>query len=182
MHLQWLLLLLVACNSGKKYWDWTLPRIRAQIELSSAFVYDYKMSTSGSSARNSHLTQGERIDSFRQLRPLFQARAKGKLQKTSLEHEESKRTWCLSRPIISSRHFGMRHHLPRTWHRQGGSLKEICQLVALQRASKGFQLPFHSRWYRGSRRKCAGIPLRRKTWGETRRHALPTLLWETGDQ
>ena len=25
-------------------------------------------------------------------------------------------------------------------------------------------------------KKCAGIPLRRKTWGETRRHALPTLL------
>ena len=44
----------------KRYWDWTLPRIRAQIELSSTFVYDYKMSTSGSSARNSHLTQGGR--------------------------------------------------------------------------------------------------------------------------
>ena len=29
-------------------------------ELSSTFVYDYKMSTSGSSARNSHLTQGGR--------------------------------------------------------------------------------------------------------------------------
>ena len=44
----------------KKYWDWTLPRIRAQKELSSTFVYDYKMSTSGSSAKNSHLTQGGR--------------------------------------------------------------------------------------------------------------------------
>ena len=55
-----LLLLFVASNSGKRYWDWTLPRIRAQIELSSTFVYDYKMSTSGSSARNSHLTQGGR--------------------------------------------------------------------------------------------------------------------------
>ena len=31
-----------------------LRRIRAQKELSSTFVYDYKMSTSGSSARNSH--------------------------------------------------------------------------------------------------------------------------------
>ena len=60
MHFQRLLLLFVASNSGKKYWDWTLPRIRAQIELSSTFVYDYKMSTSGSSARNSHLTQGGR--------------------------------------------------------------------------------------------------------------------------
>ena len=40
--------------------NWTLPRIRAQIELSSTFVYDYKMSTSGSSAKNSHLTQGRR--------------------------------------------------------------------------------------------------------------------------
>ena len=58
MHFQRLLLLFVASNSGKKCWDWTLPRIRAQIELSSTFVYDYKMSTSGSSARNSHLTQG----------------------------------------------------------------------------------------------------------------------------
>jgi len=36
-------------------------------------------------------------------------------------------------------------HLPRPWHRQGGSLKEICHLVTLQRASKGFQLLFHSR-------------------------------------
>ena len=57
MHFQRLLLLFVASNSGKKYWDWTLPRIRAQIEMSSTFVYDYKMSTSGSSAKNSHLTQ-----------------------------------------------------------------------------------------------------------------------------
>ena len=53
-------LLFIASNSEKRYWDWTLPRIRAQIELSSTFVYDYKMSTSGSSARNSHLTQGGR--------------------------------------------------------------------------------------------------------------------------
>ena len=60
MQFQRLLLLFVASNSGKKYWDWTLPRIRDQIELSSTFVYDYKMSTSGSSARNSHLTQGGR--------------------------------------------------------------------------------------------------------------------------
>ena len=52
--------LFVAAKSGKRYWDWTLPRIRAQIELSSTFVYDYKMSTSGSSARNSHLSQGGR--------------------------------------------------------------------------------------------------------------------------
>ena len=44
----------------KKYWDWTLPRIRAQKELSITFVYYYKMSTSGSSARSSHLTQGGR--------------------------------------------------------------------------------------------------------------------------
>ena len=55
-----LLLLFVASNSGKRYWDWTLPRIRAQIELSSTFVYDCKMSTSGSPAKNLHLTQGER--------------------------------------------------------------------------------------------------------------------------
>ena len=54
------LLPFVASNSGKRYWDWTLPRIRAQIELFSTFVYDYKMSTSGSSAKNSHLTQGGR--------------------------------------------------------------------------------------------------------------------------
>ena len=60
MHFQRLLLLFVASNSREKYWDWTLPRIRAQIELSSTFVYDHKMSTSGSSARNSHLTQGGR--------------------------------------------------------------------------------------------------------------------------
>ena len=35
-----------------------LPCIEAQIELSSTFVYDQKMSTSGSSARNSHFSQG----------------------------------------------------------------------------------------------------------------------------
>ena len=46
--------------SGKRYLEWTLPRIEAQIELSSTFVCDYKMSTSGSSAKNSHLTQGGR--------------------------------------------------------------------------------------------------------------------------
>ena len=40
--------------------SYQIPRIRAQIELSSTFVYDYKMSTSGSSARNSHLSQGGR--------------------------------------------------------------------------------------------------------------------------
>ena len=51
-------LLFVASNSGKRCWDWTLLRIRAQIELSSTSVYDYKMSTSGSSAKNSLLTQG----------------------------------------------------------------------------------------------------------------------------
>ena len=60
MHFQLLLLLFVAFDSGKKYWDWTLPRIRAQTELSSTFVYDYKMSPSGSSARNSHITEGGR--------------------------------------------------------------------------------------------------------------------------
>ena len=60
MHFQRLLLLFVASNSGKRYWDWTLPRIRAQIELSNTFFYDYKMSTSGSSAKNSHLTHGGR--------------------------------------------------------------------------------------------------------------------------
>ena len=60
MHFQWLLLLFVASNSGKRYWDWTLPRIKAQRQLSRTFVYDYKMSTSGSSAKNSHLTQGGR--------------------------------------------------------------------------------------------------------------------------
>ena len=65
MHFQRLLLLFVASNSGKKYWHWTLPRIRAQIELSSTFVYDYKMSTSGSSAWNSHLTQGGRTTNER---------------------------------------------------------------------------------------------------------------------
>ena len=60
MHFQRLLLLFIASNSGKRYWDWTLPRIRSQIELSSTFAYDYKMSTSGSSTKNSHLTQGGR--------------------------------------------------------------------------------------------------------------------------
>ena len=45
MHFQRLLLLFVVSNSGKRYWDWTLPRIRAQIELSNTFFHDFKMST-----------------------------------------------------------------------------------------------------------------------------------------
>ena len=60
MQFQRLLLLFVASDSGNRYWDWTLPCIRAQIELSSTFVYDYKMSMSSSPAKNSHLTEGER--------------------------------------------------------------------------------------------------------------------------
>ena len=56
----YILMLYVVSNSGKRYWDCKLPCIEAQIEVSSTFVYDYKMSTSGSSARNSHLTQGGR--------------------------------------------------------------------------------------------------------------------------
>ena len=60
MQFQRFLLLFVASNSGKRYWDWTLPCIRAQTELSSTFVYDYKMSTSGSSAKKLYLTQGGR--------------------------------------------------------------------------------------------------------------------------
>ena len=45
----------------KRYWDCKLPCIEAQIKLSSTLVYDQKMSTSGSSARNSHLSQGGRM-------------------------------------------------------------------------------------------------------------------------
>ena len=45
----------------KRYWYCKLPCIEAQIELSSTFVYDQKMSTSGSSARNSHLSPGGRM-------------------------------------------------------------------------------------------------------------------------
>ena len=58
---QRLFLLYVVSNSGKRYWDCKLPCIEAQTELSSTFVYDQKMSTSGSSARNSHLSQGGRM-------------------------------------------------------------------------------------------------------------------------
>ena len=59
MHPQRLFLLYVASNSGKRYWDCKLPCIEAQIELSSTFVYDQEMSTSSSSGRNSHLSQGD---------------------------------------------------------------------------------------------------------------------------
>ena len=58
MHPQWLFLLYIVSNSGKRYWDCKLPCIEAQRELSNTFVYDQKMSTSGSSARNSHLSHG----------------------------------------------------------------------------------------------------------------------------
>ena len=37
----------VASNSRNGYWDCKLSCIRAQIELSSTFVYDYEMSRSG---------------------------------------------------------------------------------------------------------------------------------------
>ena len=40
-----------------RYCVYKLPCIRAQVELSNTFVYDYKMSTSGDSARNSHFAQ-----------------------------------------------------------------------------------------------------------------------------
>ena len=42
----------------KRYWDYKLPCIRTQVELSSTFVYNYEMSSGGGSARNSHLPQG----------------------------------------------------------------------------------------------------------------------------
>ena len=59
MHLQRLSLLSIASSLRKRYWNLTLPWIKAQIELSSAVVYDYKMSTGSSSAMNSHLLQGD---------------------------------------------------------------------------------------------------------------------------
>ena len=60
MHLQQLSLLFIASSSKKRSWNWTLPWIKAHIELSNTIVYDYKMSTGSSSARNSHLAQWER--------------------------------------------------------------------------------------------------------------------------
>ena len=43
----------VCCFQFKKrYWFCNLPCIRAQIELLSTFVYDYKMSTGGSSVND----------------------------------------------------------------------------------------------------------------------------------
>ena len=59
MHLQRLSLLFIASSSRKRYWNWTLPWIKAQIELSNTIVYDYKVSTGSSSARNSQLAQSE---------------------------------------------------------------------------------------------------------------------------
>ena len=61
MHPQRVFLLYVVSNSGKRYRDCMLPCIEAQIELSSTFIYDQKMSPSGSSGRNSHLSQGGRM-------------------------------------------------------------------------------------------------------------------------
>ena len=53
----YILMLYVVSNSGKRYWDCKLPCIEAQIELSSTFVYDQKMSTSG----GSRLSRGGRM-------------------------------------------------------------------------------------------------------------------------
>ena len=58
MHLQRLSLLFIASSSRKRYWNWKLLWIKAQIELPSTFVYDYKMSTGSSSARNSQVARG----------------------------------------------------------------------------------------------------------------------------
>ena len=57
---QRLSLLFIASSSRKRSWNWTPPWIKAHIELSNTIVYDYKMSTGSSSARNSHLAQWER--------------------------------------------------------------------------------------------------------------------------
>ena len=35
----------------------------------------------------------------------------------------------------------MRHHLPRTWHRQGGSLKEIANLLHFREQAKVLNSP-----------------------------------------
>ena len=57
----YILMYYVASSSGKRYWHCKLPCTEAQIELSSTFVYDQKMSKSGSSSTNLHLSQeGER--------------------------------------------------------------------------------------------------------------------------
>ena len=48
----------IASSSRKRYWNWTLPWIKAQIGLSSTFVYGYRMSTDSISARNSQVSQG----------------------------------------------------------------------------------------------------------------------------
>ena len=66
----------VCCFQFKKrYWFCKLPCIRLQVELSSTFVYDSKMSTGGISARNSHLSQGGRMTlespQIHQIDPLF---------------------------------------------------------------------------------------------------------------
>ena len=45
----------VHCFQFKKMVPW----IKAWMELSNTFVYDYKMSTGSSSARNSHLAKGD---------------------------------------------------------------------------------------------------------------------------
>ena len=44
MHPRRLLLLCVASNSKNKYWGYKLACIRAHVELSNTFVYDYEMS------------------------------------------------------------------------------------------------------------------------------------------
>ena len=112
MHPQWLFLLYIVSNSGKRYWDCKLRCIEAQRELSSTFVYDQKMSTSGSSARNSHLSQGGRMTmmpmsvssdfSFAVLFPMI-VRALNLYEKTVWSHQNlicsslnSSRPWNLT--------------------------------------------------------------------------------------
>ena len=58
MHPRRLLLLCVASNSKNKYWGYKLACIRAQVELSNTFVYDYEMSSGSGFAKNLHLGHG----------------------------------------------------------------------------------------------------------------------------
>ena len=56
MHPRRLLLFCVASNSKNKYWGYKLACIRAHVELSNTFVYDYEVSV-GTNGNDTHICE-----------------------------------------------------------------------------------------------------------------------------
>ena len=85
-------LLFIASSSRKWYWSWTLPWIKAWIELSSTFVYDYKMST-GSSEEFAPRQGGTNNNETHDCEPIF-------CNFSILRHQ----VWCTHAIVVQRMH------------------------------------------------------------------------------